>query len=228
MGENVKQRPAVGELDQAVIHRGSGEECRVHGSRAGEKRRSQLEVALMRKIVAAPQSNEYKKAYYKKCGKPSALELEKKEIDVAAPEVGGVEADGSERGSGSTDAKERKKEREREYCWRNRERRKEQSRVWRLMSPAHGKAYYRKNRARILERLREYKRRNHEQINAQNRQYSMRKRETLRMEEFKKRMEECKNWFKGKGDDTSKEEPVASFSCKGNGGTQYRPTNPCS
>ena len=178
----------------------------------------------MRKIVAAPKINEYKKAYYKKCGKPSALELEKKEIDVAAPEVGGGEADGSEHGSGSTDAKEQNKER----C-----------RVWRLRNREHIKTYRRKNRAHIVERERKYRVRNSEHICRRKREYYLRKREEKRercmkrredrrMEECKKRMEECKNWFKGKGDDTSKEEPVASFSCKGNGGTQYRPTNPCS
>ena len=69
-------------------------------------------------------------------GKPSALELEKKEIDVAAPEVGGVEADGSERGSGSTDAKKRTNER----C-----------RAWRLRNSEHLKAYNRQHREQILE-----------------------------------------------------------------------------
>ena len=128
----------------------------------------------MRKIVAAPQSNEYKKAYYEKCGKPSALELEKKEIDVAAPEVGGVEADGSERGSGSTDAKKRKHG---------------DGRLWYLRNIEHRKACNRQHRAHIQERQREYKLRNRETINAQNRQYRLRKREQRRMEKFQKRME---------------------------------------
>ena len=119
----------------------------------------------MRKIVAAPQSNEYKKAYYKKCGKPSALELEKKEIDVAAPEVGGVEADGSERGSGSTAAKKRTNER----C-----------RAWRLRNKEHLKAYNREHREQIRERKRRHRVKNSERIKAYNREWRLRKREDSR------------------------------------------------
>ena len=110
----------------------------------------------MRKIVAAPKTNEYKKAYYKKCGKPSALELEKKEIDVAAPEVGGVEADGSERGTGSTDAKERKKEYNRVWQLKNKERKNESRRMWRLRNKERKKEHDRVWKLRNSERIKAY------------------------------------------------------------------------